>query len=80
MVFEPHAEASEYFSRELTAMVNLRVRGLDDLLARLRAAGIEITGEERNTAAGNFARIHDPEGNPLELWEPPTSPAQGEQA
>jgi predicted enzyme related to lactoylglutathione lyase len=23
---------------------------------------------------GRFARVHDPEGNAIELWEPPAAP------
>ena len=72
MVFEPFDQASDYFPADRTAMVNLRVRDLDGLLAQLRAAGIEaITKEEWDSPeVGRFARIHDPEGNPVELWEP----------
>jgi predicted enzyme related to lactoylglutathione lyase len=54
-------------------MLNLRVDGLDDLIAKLRAAGVEIItkAEWDDPSTGRFARIHDPEGNPIELWEPP---------
>ena len=71
MVFEPFEDSTDYFPADRSAMVNLRVRGLRELLDRLRAAGIEVTSEQWDTEAGSFARIHDPEGNPLELWEPP---------
>ena len=70
MVFEPFEASSDYFPREKQAMVNLRVRSLDELLARLRSAGIEVGREETMDGVGRFARIHDPEGNPIELWEP----------
>lgn len=73
MVFEPFQDTSDYFAADRTAMINLRVTELDELLARLRAAGIAIGREDRDTEAGNFARIHDPEGNPIELWEPPAT-------
>ncbi|MNC74158.1 Glyoxalase-like domain protein [compost metagenome] len=59
-------------------MLNLRVEGLDDLLASLKAAGIEVITKPEWDATpeiGRFARIHDPEGNPIELWEPASSPA-----
>ena len=71
MVFEPFKETSDYFPADKQAMVNLRVRGLDELMTRLRGAGIEvITKEEWDMPGlGRFARIHDPEGNPIELWE-----------
>jgi predicted enzyme related to lactoylglutathione lyase len=70
MVFEPFKADSDYFPADRTAMVNLRVRGLDDLLERLRGAGIDVTREETMEGVGRFARAHDPEGNPIELWEP----------
>jgi predicted enzyme related to lactoylglutathione lyase len=50
--------------------VNFRVRDLDGLLAGLRAAGVEVSREEEMDGVGRFARVHDPEGNPIELWEP----------
>jgi predicted enzyme related to lactoylglutathione lyase len=70
MVFEPFQEATDYFPSDRTAMVNLRVRDLDGLLEGLRGAGVEIAKEEAMDGVGRFARIHDPEGNPIELWEP----------
>jgi predicted enzyme related to lactoylglutathione lyase len=53
--------------------MNFRVSDLEGLLGGLRAAGIEIiTKPEWDEAGiGRFARIHDPEGNAIELWEPP---------
>lgn len=71
MVFEPFPADSDYFPADRSAMINLRVSDLDALLDRLRAAGVSIGKQDRNTEAGDFARIHDPEGNPLELWQPP---------
>jgi catechol 2,3-dioxygenase-like lactoylglutathione lyase family enzyme len=71
MVFEPFPEASDYFPGDRTAMVNLRVRDLAGLVAQLRGAGVAIAKEDLGTEAGSFVRIHDPEGNPIELWEPP---------
>jgi predicted enzyme related to lactoylglutathione lyase len=79
MVFEPFAADSDYFPADRTAMINLRVRDLDALLERLRAAGIAIGQQHRDTEAGDFARIHDPEGNPIELWQPPVRDAAGGQ-
>ena len=72
MVFEPFQQGSDYFPADKQGMVNFRVSGMDDLLAGLRAAGIEvITKEEWDSGGiGRFARIHDPEGNAIELWEP----------
>lgn len=72
MVFEPFKADSDYFALDRQAMINLRVRDLDRLLDRLRAAGIDIItkAEWDSPEIGRFARIHDPEGNPIELWEP----------
>jgi catechol 2,3-dioxygenase-like lactoylglutathione lyase family enzyme len=72
LVWAPMAADSDYFSPDKQVMINLRVRGMDDLLARLAAAGIEIVtkAEWDDAGMGRFARLHDPEGNPIELWEP----------
>ncbi len=72
MVFSPFPDRTDYFPPEKQAMLNLRVRGLAELIARLRETGIQVVTkpEWEATEAGSFARIHDPEGNPIELWEP----------
>jgi predicted enzyme related to lactoylglutathione lyase len=70
-VFEPFKADSDYFPADRSAMINLRVSDLKGLLEKLRAAGIEITQEQSHEGMGSFARVHDPEGNPIELWEPP---------
>jgi glyoxylase I family protein len=47
-----------------------KVRALDKMVAQLRAAGIEVKDPESYPNIGRFARLHDPEGNPIELWQP----------
>ena len=70
-VFAPFPADSGYFSPEQSFMLNLRVSDFDALVARLDAAGIEVERRpEWETEYGRFARIHDPEGLPIELWEP----------
>jgi predicted enzyme related to lactoylglutathione lyase len=73
VVFAPFKAATDYWPDDRQYMLNLRVRDLDSLLEQLHASGIDvITKPEWNDpATGSFARIHDPEGNPIELWEPP---------
>jgi predicted enzyme related to lactoylglutathione lyase len=73
VVFSPFAADSDYFAADKAFMINLRVRDLDGMLADLRGAGIGvITKAEWDEAGlGRFARIHDPEGNAVELWERP---------
>lgn len=71
-VFAPFSEDSEYFGRKTQQwMICFRVNNLNAMVAQLRASGIEaIQKEEWNSEVGTFARIHDPEGNPIELWQP----------
>lgn len=70
-VFAPFPQDSDYFGRARQWMINFRVRDLGALIRQLSAAGIEVEMRaEWNSEVGRFARIHDPEGNPIELWEP----------
>ena len=69
-VFAPFSDGSDYFAEDKRFMLNFRVRDMDAMVAQLRAAGIEVSHEMAMEGVGRFARIHDPEGNPLELWEP----------
>jgi predicted enzyme related to lactoylglutathione lyase len=71
-VFAPFAADTDYFAADRQWMLNLRVDDLDGLCTTLRAAGIEVTTnpEWNMPGIGRFARIHDPEGNPVELWQP----------
>lgn len=73
VVFAPFAADSGYFARDRSFMLNFRVTGLDALVSRLERAGIvaERRAEWDSPETGRFARIHDPEDNPIELWEPP---------
>ena len=72
-VFMPFKHDTDYFPSERPWMLNLRVREIDTLLDNLRAAGIavETRAEWDSPETGRFARIHDPEGLPIELWQPP---------
>lgn len=70
-VFSPFPEKSGYFGDpEKVWMVNFRVHDLDKMAAQLRAAGIEVKVDPQSYPNGRFARLHDPEGNPIELWQP----------
>jgi len=72
-VFAPFAAETDYFPADKQFMINLRVDQLDPLLDSLRAAGIAIKTDPSwdTPETGRFARIHDPEGHAIELWEPP---------
>ncbi len=73
LVFAPFELATDYWAADKQFMLNLRVRDLERLLDHLRASGIEVIvkPEWESPELGRFARIHDPEGNAIELWEPP---------
>jgi len=60
---------SKYF--EQPYMINYRVDDLDALLEALEAEGVRIDPKRDNAEYGKFAWIYDPEGNRIELWEPP---------
>lgn len=51
-------------------MINYRVDNLGELLAQLRASGIEAISGPESHENGKFAWILDPDGNKVELWEP----------
>ena len=72
-VFAPFKADTDYFAADKQYMLNLRVSEIDALLDRLRGAGIEVVTKPEwdDPATGRFARIHDPEGNAIELWQPP---------
>ena len=76
--FTPFPETTKYFGDpQKMWMVNFRVRDLDKMAAQLRTAGIEIKVDPQTYPnIGRFARLHDPEGNPIELWQPagPSAP------
>jgi predicted enzyme related to lactoylglutathione lyase len=70
-VFAPFPDTTGYFgARDRVWMVNFRVRDLAAMVAQLRASGIAVEVDPKLYPNGRFARLHDPEGNPIELWEP----------
>lgn len=74
MVFAPFPADTDYFPEHRQWMVNFRVDDLTVLIASLRSAAIAVeTRAEWDGDWGRFARIHDPEGNPVELWEAPAA-------
>lgn len=69
--FAPFPSDTDYFGKPAQAwMVNFRVRDLDAIANQLRAAGIAVKIDPESYPNGRFARLADPEGNPIELWEP----------
>lgn len=70
-VFSPFQKDTDYFGRDNQQwMLNFRVTNLDAMITQLQSADIDVTRHEEMEGIGRFARIHDPEGNPIELWQP----------
>ena len=70
-VFAPFPAETGYFGAKQQAwMVNFRVRSLDAMVTQLQKSGIEVKVDPEKYPNGRFARLHDPDGNPIELWEP----------
>lgn len=52
-------------------MINYRVENLDALLETLKTEGVTVVPEREDSQYGRFAWIIDPDGNRIELWQPP---------
>ena len=66
--------SSTYFAPSTAPfMVNYRVENLHELLALLRAEGCDVDSKTEESEYGKFGWVMDPEGNRVELWEPPPS-------
>ena len=73
-LFAHFPESTKYFGEgPQHAMINFRVDNLDELLKQLGAADVRIDPNREDYEYGRFAWIWDPEGNRVELWEPPAS-------
>lgn len=64
--------SSEYFAPSgAPFMVNYRVADLHALVAALRAEGCQVMDKIDESEFGKFGWVVDPDGNKIELWEPP---------
>lgn len=64
--------SSDYFApSKASFMINYRVEDLASLLQVLRDEGCEVMGKMEDTEFGKFGWVMDPEGNKVELWQPP---------
>ena len=64
-------ETSYFDPSQKPFMVNFRVEDLEGLMDILKEEGVEIIGDIETYDYGKFGWILDPEGNKIELWEPP---------
>ncbi len=70
-VFGPFPATSPFFeASDKVFMLNFRTRDLDALAAHLRKNGVAVDIDGEVYPNGRFARLTDPEGNLIQLWEP----------
>lgn len=70
-VFEPFKQDTTYFGDLAKQwMINFRVKSLDKMVTQLRAKGIAVEVDPETYPNGRFASLKDPEGNPIQLWQP----------
>ncbi len=65
------AETSYFAPSTASFMVNYRVADLHALLAALRSEGVQVEEKVEESEFGKFGWVIDPDGNKIELWEPP---------
>ncbi|MFN7961244.1 MAG: VOC family protein [Thermoanaerobaculia bacterium] len=68
-IASPNSETFEPSSAPF--MVNYRVADVRALVAALREEGCNVLDKLEDTEYGKFGWVLDPEGNKVELWEPP---------
>lgn len=70
--WNPFTQDTNYFAPgSASFMINYRVADLPALLAVLRAEGVQVEDKVEESEFGKFGWIIDPEGNKVELWQPP---------
>ena len=71
-IWSPFKEDTSYFAPSTASfMINYRVEDLHAVLAALRAEGVKVDEKVDESEYGKFGWVIDPDGNKLELWEPP---------
>lgn len=71
-VWSAFAKDTEYFgSPQQGFMINLVVDDLDAALANVAAGGAKVLEGSEDDDFGRFGWFVDPEGNRVELWQPP---------
>ena len=71
-VWSPFSAETNYFAPSTAPfMINYRVEDLHALLAALRSEGVQVEDKVEESEYGKFGWVIDPDGNKLELWQPP---------
>jgi predicted enzyme related to lactoylglutathione lyase len=65
------AQSDQFAPSTAPFMVNYRVEDLDGLLKALREEGCNVLEKTDESEYGKFGWVIDPEGNKVELWQPP---------
>lgn len=64
-------DGANFAPSQATFMVNYRVADLHGLLKQLREEGCQVLEKAEESEFGIFGWVMDPEGNKIELWQPP---------
>jgi len=65
------ADSNQFAPSTAPFMVNYRVHDLLALVAALREEGCNVLEKIDDSEYGKFGWVIDPEGNKVELWQPP---------
>jgi predicted enzyme related to lactoylglutathione lyase len=65
------ADGNQFAPSTSSFMVNYRVEDLTALLQALREEGCNVLDKMDDSDFGKFGWVIDPEGNKVELWQPP---------
>lgn len=69
-IFSPFSEDTDYFSADKAFMINFRVDDMEVFLRHFADVGIDVKNDQTMDGIGRFVHIQDPEGTPIELWQP----------
>jgi predicted enzyme related to lactoylglutathione lyase len=64
-------QSDQFAPSDAAFMVNYRVEDLQALVKALREEGCNVLDKIDESEYGKFAWVIDPEGNKVELWQPP---------
>lgn len=64
-------DSEQFVPGKASFMINYRVDDLDALLQALRDEGCQVLEKAPDSEYGQFGWVIDPEGNKVELWQPP---------
>ena len=76
-IWTPFSRDTEYFApSNKEAMFNFMVDDLDAMLDQIKPSGCKVMAETERGEYGDFGWFIDPEGNKVELWQPPNKPPE----